>query len=490
MAVTELILQQAEEFIVTAITQAFAAEGDEIDLRPGTPQYDIFVRGYLAVVAQIVDQLQQAQRKVTALSALELTDDELAALGARFGVSRRAGSVAQGTVRIKFNERVAVTLTAEDALVSNGQTYFPAQEVSLTADELTQEPILNYWYVNVPIVAEELGTAGNTGAGAVFTSVRFEGDPTVIELVAVTPISGGLDREDAEAYFARLQAAPVIRNLVSSKSIDTVLMTEFAGIIQRLLVVGHQEPEMQRDRLQVLDPVLGELTVHLGGHTDIYVKTPIQRETVEFTVSPGNFLIDLSDYRAVLKIHSVTIKGNSDVSPFFELQVSEPELRYSAADTVQLFVDPGLSEETIQVDLSYAPAVVDIQTFVNSEEQRIVNSNTLVRYFVPVWLGAIIYVEADDAALEQAFGNIEAYFNGLENGEPVVVSRLTEAIYQGGAVNVLQDYDVIAQIYYNDGTLLERSADEVLTIADDLAKGFSQRVATYINEGISLVPLV
>jgi hypothetical protein len=489
MAVTETILQQAETFIVTAITEAFAAEGDTVDLRPGTPQYDLFVRGFLAVVAQIVDQLQQAQRKVTALSATELTDAELAALGARFGVSRRVGATAQGTVRVKFRERVAVTLTTSDAFLAGDQTYYPTEDVALLADELTQEPVLNYWYVNVPLVAATNGTASNTGAGTAFTCAKLAGDPALIEAVAITPLSGGLDQEDATAYFDRLQAAPLIRNLVSRKSIDAVLMGEFAGVIERLLVVGYQEPEMQRDRLEVVDPVLGPMTMHVGGHTDIYVKTPIRRETVEFTVSPGNYVIDLTDYRAVLKVHNVTLKGNGDVSPYFELRVADPALRYSALDTVQLFVDPGLSEETVQVDLSYAPDVVSIHAYVNGDEQRITNANTLVRHFVPVWLGAVIYVAGDDAAIAQANGNIAAYLDGLANGAPVVVSKLTEAIYQGGALNVLQDYDLIAQIIYNDGTLLERTADEVLTIADDLPKGFSQRVATYLNEGVTLVQL-
>lgn len=491
MAVTDVLLRQAEDFLVNAIKANYpTTTGDVLDLRPGTPQYDLFIRPQLPVVAQIIGMINAAARKTTLLNAEEMTTAELNAIGQMRFVDRSPGDTAAGSIRLKFTERETVQLSTSDAFKQNGLLYYPTAEVSVPDYALLQDPVLGYYYVQFSVEAADLGEAYTASIGTVFTADAFDGNENVIEIVSVSPMVGGKDEEGQTAYADRIRQAPVVANLLNRLSIEKVLGEQFSGSIDRLLVVGYQEPEMLRDRIAIVDQVVGNTTLAVGGHTDIYVKTPIVRDTFEVFVPAGQYVVDLSPYLAVLKVHSVKVKNKPNVSPFFRLQNGDVTTRYSALDTVELFVDPGVTDETLLIDISYAPDVPIIHDFVNSTANRIVNANTLVRYFHPVWLGGSIYAQVTSTEqLNTAITAVELYLDSLINGEQLAVSQLTNAVYSAGVLNVLQDYDLFAQIIYGDGTILDISDPFILAITDNLPKGFSQRIATYVNEALTVESL-
>jgi hypothetical protein len=487
--INDVILQQAEQFLVEAIKAGFEGDADAIDLRPGTPQYDLFVRPQLPVLARVIAKLNDADRKATPLNFDQLTQTELFAIGDRWQVNPTTGRKAGGSVRIKLKERVAVSVSPADEIVQNGLVYHPTAVVDLAASDLSFESVLDYYYADVQIESDDVGSKYITGIDTKFTMAAYDGDTNLIEIVAVTPISGGFDVEANADYYQRIRTTSVVRNLINNLSINNVLKDQFAGSIQRLLVVGYQDAEMRRDLKTVVDPLLGNISLHLGGHTDIYVKTPIIRKTVEIFVPSGGFEIDMSAYLALLKVHSVTRKSDPTTPLYFALTNTRVDTRYSARDGVRLFVDPGVVNDTIVVDMSYAPDVVEIQAFVDSEDQHVTNADQLVRFFHPVWLSSLIYVQGIGTGDSAASAAMEVYLEGLTNAEPLAVSRLTEAIYKSSAVNVVQDYALTAQVYYGDGTQVELTDSNVLVIPDNLAKGFTQRVACYVNEAIRLVPV-
>jgi hypothetical protein len=488
MAVTDIVLQQAEQFLVEAIKANYlSTTGDELDLRSGTPQYDLFVRAQLPVVAQIIDMINTAARKTTLLAADELTDSELAAVGDRFFVTRSAGEAASGTVAIKFVVRQSVQLTTNDMFEQNGLVYYPQADVSVTPEQLVEDPTFGYFYTRVQLRAAEPGSQYVAAVGTLFTSAALSSNTNVIEIISVAPMIGGRDQESAAAYAERIRTAPVVANLVNRLSIEKVLYGQFPSTISRLAVAGYQDPEMKRDQITVDDPVAGTITLAIGGHTDIYVKTPIVRDTVEIFVAAGEALVSLEAYRAVLKVHSVKVKGKPELAPFFDLQGSTPSLRFSAKDPAYLFVDPGVTNETLLVDISYAPDVVRIDDYVNDPINRVICANTLVRYFHPVWLAGTVYAEGlSTDQKNQALANIQSYLDGLQVEENVAVSQVTAAVHAAGAVNVIQDYDLFAQVLYGDGTIFNTSSPYVLSFPENLTKGFSPRVACFINEAITI----
>lgn len=480
----EIIRQQAEELIRKAIVDQYP----EMDLADGTPQYDIYVRPFLTIVAEIVEQNQIAERKRTIANWEDLTDEEADAEAARLMTYRDPGRAAQGSVRVKLSTPQDVTVPAGTAVTIAGNAYEVSEEVSLPANAMPTEPLLGYAMVDLPIVATEVGVTYDVPAGTPAVVDAFAGNPLAFETLVSSPVEGGIDRETNAQLYERARKGQVVRNLVNVPSIKTVLTEKFPGLISRIEVAGMLDVEMTRDLMTVVDPVVGEVTFHRGVHTDVYVKTPVRRQVVEFELLPNQEFIDLSGYRALLKIHSVKVKGDGAI-PFYALVDQDPKLRYSAIDPVRLFVDPGLMGQVVQVDMSYAPDVVTINDWVNSEEVRLSSADTLVRYFHPAWLSATIYVEGGFGLEAVAAQAVAAYTGGLRGADPVVVSKVTEAIHQAGVGSVIQDYEITAEVIMGDGERVEYNAATALVLESRAELGFTPRIATFINEGIVITPI-
>lgn len=486
MAINDIIQAQAEEFIVNAVK----SRHPELDLRPGTPQYDIHVLPYLPIVMDIVEQNKLAERKRTPVNPEDLTTEEADAQAEKFFVSRKKGTPSIGTVRVKLKEPVDVALTTDNVLTQDKKfTYHPVAPITLAAGQMAKEATLGYYYFDVPAQAASSGEEYDALVGTTFTVDAFEGDPNFIEAIAASPFLGGNSDESNTELLDRARKGQTVRNFVNPTSTEFRLNEQFKGLISRMQVIGYQEPEMRRDLKAIVDPKLGSIKIHMGNHTDIYVQTPIVRQTFEIDVPAGESVIDLAPYRALLKIHSVSDKANPEEVMFYALMNERPEVRYSAIDEIKLFVDPALGGRTILVDMSYAPDVVAINNFINSPEEHVSLANLLVRYFHPVWLSANIYVDGLSGRENEARREINKYLGKLTGNDLLVVSRITDAIHDAQVGSIHQDFDVTANIYFGDGEFMELTSETVLEIPNRYDKGFSQRIATYVNEGIILTAL-
>lgn len=486
MAINDTIQAQAEELIVAAVKARFP----EIDLRPGTPQYDLHVLPYLAVVTSLVEQIQRAERKRTPIDPAELTDEEADAHAQKFFVERHEGSPSVGTVRAKFKEPFDARVATDSAISQDDKfTYHPTMEVAVAAGQMAKEPTLGYYYFDIPAEADENGEDYDALVGTTFKIDAFDGDPNFIEAIASSPFIGGKSGESNEDLLARARKGQTVRNFVNPTSIETRLNEKFPGIISRMQVIGYQEPEMRRDLKSIVDPMLGNIKIHLGNHTDIYVQTPIIRRTFEIEVPAGEAILDLSEYRALLKIHSVTDKSAPDDVLFYALVDQDPATRYSAIDEVKLLIDPAFGGRTILVDMSYAPDVVTLNDYVNGPDEHITLANLLVRYLHPVWLSANIYVDGVVGRENDVRRAINKYIGTVSGNDLLVVSKITDAIHDANVGSVHQDFDVTANIHFGNGEFLELSSETVLEIPNRYEWGFSQRIAAFINEGIVITAL-
>lgn len=483
--INDVILAQAEDFIQEAV----GARYPELDLRKGTPQWDLLVNPHLPIIAEIVSRLNDADRRKSLLGFSEMTDTELDARGAAYFVPRNEGDIASGSIRLKFNARRDVSITVGVDILQGDLVYHPVVDVARADTALAEDPALGFFYVDMIIQAAEAGSAYDTTVGTKFTIAQFDGDPTFIEAIATGPIQGGLDTEDAETYYGRIVDSQTVRNLVSDRSTSAVLLAEFKGVVKKILVIGYQDPEMRRDLMRVVDATLNQtISFHRGGHTDVYVHTPTVRQAVEFVV-PTDLTIDLASYRAVLKIHSVTLKDDPTTQPFYQLVDGDVLTRYSALDPVKLVIDPAAAGQTIVVDMSCAPDVIAIHEFVNSPEQRLTNADMLVRHFYPAWVSMNAFVEGAAGKETGILKAIGTYLDQLTGEESLVVSKVTDAMHQEDIIGVHQDYEATVQVYFGDGEEVEVSSAIAVDLPNRPDKGFSPRLAVFIPEGVSITPL-
>lgn len=490
MAVTDLIaLQDAEAFIVATLT----ARDPSLDLRAGTPQYDIYVRPFISLVADILDRVAAAERKRTLLNFTDLTTDEADAMAARYFTYRFPGSKATGSIRVKFLARQAFSMATTSPIIVNDLSYLPVTDLNVLASDLKYDEVEKVYYYDFYVEAEEIGPDYAVTAGTPVSIPTLDG-PNLASAIVSSSINGGQAAESNQSLYSRVQRNQVVKNLVSSLSIEAVLKEQFPTIIQSILVVGHQEPEMLRDAIDVMDPVMGRTEIHVGGHVDVYLRTPMVRESIEFKVSPEASLVNLEAYHPVLKIHSVKIKGQEDSSPYWELVAQDPRYRYSAEDQSALFIDPGAAETTIVVDMTYAPDIKRIHNYCQSDAVRLTLANLLVRHKVPVWLSGNIYVEGATGLQDEMGAAVAAYLQGLGPDQPVIVSKMTEAIHLTGARVVQQDYEIHAQAVLGNGEVIEFADDVAIHINSselqgNIFKGLSARNSFFVDEGILITNL-
>jgi hypothetical protein len=485
VAVSDIINSQAEELMVSVITKAHPG----LDLRPTTPQYDVYIRPLLPLFSDILARLADAERKSTPLNYDQLTPAEMRAKAAREEVAVSEGHAATGSVRVKLTQPAPISLSPASTITINGQIYHPHGVVVLPATALELDAVLGFYYADFIVDASGVGTAYNAPIGTPVAIDAFAGNANLIESVVSAGIEGGREPDTNREIYDNIVLAKNQRNLVNPPSTEGVIRRQFPGLIGRLLVVGAQDPEMLRDLVDIVDPTLGTIQLHWGNHVDVYVQTPIVRQAIEVAVPSNATTVDLSAYRAVLKIHSVSIKNQPGAHPYYALGAIDPRTRFSAQDPAVLVIDPAVAGQTLVIDLSYAPDVVAIQAFVDSPEQRLTGAVMLVRYFHPVFASANIYVEGASGKIAAADVAIDRYLAGISGSDLLVVSRLTDAIHSAGISLVHQDYDVTLDITFGDGTFATFSSSTGVALPNRYDKGFSQRVSVLVDDGIQLSAL-
>lgn len=140
-----------------------------------------------------------------------IEDDPLDQLGRVFGIERDPGTKATGEVRI---ETVSDTTTVPEGMAVgsriDGSSGFYVYRVDADADgEIDEQsnasvtPDTGENFVTVPVIAEERGTAYNTG------SIEYLIDPPagIVDVTIASAVDGGTDEETNDEYRSRLTDA-------------------------------------------------------------------------------------------------------------------------------------------------------------------------------------------------------------------------------------------------------------------------------------------
>jgi len=174
-----------------------------------------------------------------------LTTEEAEALGANLFSTRETGEYAKGVGRILFDQPQVVSMTPEKFFTSKGGLhFFPIESQSIRAEEM----ILNVdddglYYFDVNLIAENPGSAYNIGPRSL---VSVANTPSAVGVTNLRRFQDGLKEETATDYVYRAQSELTERSLVSLRGIAAKITRSYPEV-QRLNVVGFNDPEMQRD---------------------------------------------------------------------------------------------------------------------------------------------------------------------------------------------------------------------------------------------------
>jgi hypothetical protein len=242
------------DFVVTAIAYIFAYLEKE---RKTTRDY-------------------QSLLSLSTLPESESVSDAVNALLSNWFIDRKTGQTARVTATLHFSTYADIPLAPTTRFFRTADLSFVPDTTDgfvIPASQLipvfNAENVVTEYTATVNLVAEQVGTSYNLPTGRFIQADQFSPYFTYAENQA--PIGGGKDVESTAELLARAPTAITVRNLVNSRSIDTVLREEFAGIT-RVLSTGFGDPEMLRD---YSNESVTRLRMHIGGFTDIYVQLPI-----------------------------------------------------------------------------------------------------------------------------------------------------------------------------------------------------------------------
>ena len=274
------------DFLVTKLKENFP----EFDLREGTAYRDMLVKPQSLLFQPLRDTTNVIRRNLSLGNFALMLEDEFDELVSNIFVTRRDGDSARGTVRVFFESpRDTVIGTDVIFLSENGDSFNPESPIIITAEQMKLNTEGLFFFVDVAVISSEPGEEFNVEAGAI---IFVEGGPEGITSVNnSSALTDGVDQETNTVLFARAQTAISVRNLVTDRSIPTVLLEQFTQV-REMLVVGQGEAEMLRD----ITPILIDLGEVIGTQTtgSTAVSTTFTDVTEDFVaalVAPGHELI-------------------------------------------------------------------------------------------------------------------------------------------------------------------------------------------------------
>lgn len=278
---------RAEDFLVSFLEAAHP----DADFGANSALRDVAVRS----IALVFAYLQAEGARVRALSELdsilEMTDadEQLAAMenyASNLLLSINSGEYGRGLIQIEFDTNVTSGSIPPGALFVASNQFFTVDNGGLPKLFSTSDMTLSTassgsglsYYLLVPIVSTARSSEVNVGVQEISQYTRFNNNIRRVRLLE--SVSSGSDSETAAQFAARLPEAVSVRNLLTKRSIYTVLRDAFSSILD-LRVIGAGDVEMMRDLSPFSSP---ENPVHMGGAADIYVRLPTTTRTVEHTL--------------------------------------------------------------------------------------------------------------------------------------------------------------------------------------------------------------
>lgn len=227
-------------FINDRLVQAFpelaTKEGDAItDLlnKPATLLWDPIVR-----------EIQSVKRTLSFQDPSVQTTDEADALGGNFFSDRRTGQFARGVGRIYYAQAQNASISPMNFFTSKGGLhYFPVEVQSIRMAEMLLNTSEGLYYFDVNCIAEEAGTNYNIDANSLISIANV---PAAVRTKNLARFGFGEDEETAEEFIGRLRQDLSERSMVTLRGIAAKLLNNFPEI-NRLNIVGFNDPEMQRD---------------------------------------------------------------------------------------------------------------------------------------------------------------------------------------------------------------------------------------------------
>lgn len=407
----------------------------DIDTRPSTAFYDLFLKPQTYMLQPILDDATALAASQSVVNIEDMTEDEANLLIANWTISRRVGGKATGSVRFFYNSIVDVSIPEGTVVLSaSGLRYLTIADVEMSKEALSLNTSGGYYYVDVLVEAEDYGNEYDALPEEIVSTESYANN--VVKISNPNTISGGITNETNAQLYTRAMDAIATKNLLAKRSINTVLFESFPAI-QGILTIGKNDAEMISDIVET--EVDGTVyAVHIGGFADVYTNTGVSGLSESTADSTASILVPASVYR------KVSITGTSNSTTVF-------------TDAEGLFISTGIKPgNTLRIKTGvgvgdYAVASVDSETQITTTT-AIQFTDTNIGYEIleegSDWLAPVIQIT-----------QVDRLNPGTQNPTGVLLYDGREVLVDPGYMVVGEDPEIITDATNGIHCVFEREDD-------------------------------
>lgn len=367
MAATEL---PVIEFIRNRLLES----DPQFDTRRGTAFFDLFIQPQQLMLNPLITAMEtsltsQSVRRMRNLSEPDAFDESLVDDAvANVYVTRNEGAFARAVVRVLYSQPFDKEFpdTGAEFLTGSGLSFFNEGAVAITAEEMALNTEGDLFYVDIPVRAQTEGADYNVPAGDISV---FVNDPEAVTVRNDVEASGGFARETNTEVLDRAPKSIGVRDLETVKGINGILNEKFPGVFKEITPIGMGDQEMMRDIVY---------NAHVGGNTDIYLKTPsIVKKTFDIVGLEFDFTRELQ------KISNLQLTATDFTDPASDLRtpnivVGSVSVKSDTVETAAEIITASVPAGT-GINLSageYIKLKVDSGSFINVKVSGAVPSQT------------------------------------------------------------------------------------------------------------------
>jgi hypothetical protein len=517
--------------MVETMTQLMQERHPEVELTRGVfHDLVLYFNGLLnAAVQENIDRVMRSNSLLQITQDPALADDALVdRVLSNYNITRDAGLPATGLATFIMATPLRTRIINVNSFLAGSVAYSltddfviaTAEEVTAATDRVMREVGDGTYAVTLPMVAVNVGAAGNIKKGTTITATYTPDN--VLRVYAAGDFIGGRNPSTNADYLKKLSAGLAAKSVGGRKSYEALIKTqpEFAGVMH-VSILGCGDPEQQRDQ-HGLFPISG------GGKIDIYLQTNPQAQEIEhklratFVGNTSNGTLwqcilpkDLSPgFYDVTKIlppetDAATTTGGykivediRDVNVLNETYVSDiqyvPEgvysnyqtavIRFEDTDKTGAGLTPNSSAAVYSVTTRSMPLVADVHDFLTSRDIRPRGSDILVKAAVPCFTAISIAIHVDlsdyiDAATILAMkAAVVAEVAAVGFSGQLHASLLSSAVHKFlSGRQAVANVDMFGRIRRPDGTTAHLRDNTILEIPFDPSRFVTGRTTAFLT---------
>lgn len=514
--------------LLNRLTSQLQALNPELDLKRGV--FHDTVLYYHAVLEAAIRANIERYQSARSLQQIEadpsLADNDVVnEVLSNWGVIRREGTRAIGSVTIELSAAQSVTVPVGFAFQANGREYVSTAsftsrtsevQVASETDRLLQPLSNGNWAFTVDVEATEIGSDYKLNAGDLITPVRSL--VNYVTSYATSSFEDGLNTETNAELLIQLQNGISAKALSNRASMRALIASrpEFVSVTNQS-IIGYGDPEMLRDQHTIFP-------ISYGGRVDWYIRGQAQLErsrlpvtakllSITGTTSTWQFSIARDVYPGFYEVTKIRRSDDTVLNSGFEITednrsndltgdafipdiTNVAEGAYSPFQTTIIkFVDTvsdvtklaiGQTAEYV-CEIVGVPLIGEIQNFVSSRDVRSYAADVLVKAPVPCFVNVTLTINkaAGDptpeingikAAISDEINSVG--FIGRLDGSKIV-DRVHGFIANSSSITEL---DLFGRIRRPDGSIQYLRSADSLVIPDQPDKMVSAKTVQFFAE--------